>query len=97
MDCSVGRRGGSAENLHSLQLPKRRLWHGGSQCLPSKSDRRRGSGLKQCPERITLVTGEIFFSERIIRRWYRLSRAMVESPSLEMFKKHADVALRDMD
>ena len=34
-----------------------------------------------------------FCTGRAIRRWTRLPRAVVESPSLEGFKKHVDVAL----
>ena len=34
-------------------------------------------------------------SEQMEMCWYRLHREVVESPPLEMFKNHGDVALRD--
>jgi len=37
-----------------------------------------------------------FFTKRVLRYWNRLPREMVESPSLEVFKKHIDIALQDM-
>lgn len=36
-----------------------------------------------------------FFSERVVRYLNRLHKEMVESPSLDLFKKRVDVALSD--
>jgi len=32
----------------------------------------------------------------MVRQWHRLPREVVRLPSLDVFKKHAGVALRDM-
>jgi len=37
-----------------------------------------------------------FFTASVVRDWTRLPRAVVESLSLEGFKKRVDVALGDM-
>jgi len=55
-----------------------------------------GNVLKLCQGTFQLDIRKNFFIKMVIKHWNRLHREVVESPSLEVFKRHRDVALKYM-
>jgi len=56
----------------------------------------RGKALKVHQGRFRLGIRKNFFTKSVIKHWNRLPREVVESLSLEVFKRRVNMALRGM-
>ncbi|KFW10128.1 hypothetical protein N326_03709, partial [Eurypyga helias] len=54
------------------------------------------NGYKLKSGRFRLDIRKKFFTERVVRHWNRLSRDVVDAPSLEVFKARRDEALSNL-
>ena len=59
-------------------------------------DRTWGNGFKLKEGRFRLDIRKNFFAVRMAKHWHRLSREVVDAPSLEMFKVRLDGALSNL-
>lgn len=64
--------------------------------LQVTNDRTRGNGHKLCQGIFKLNIRKNFFTEGVVKYWYRLPKGVLKSASLEVFKRSTDVALRNM-
>ena len=80
--------------IAAFQYPKGAYKQEGSQLFEMvNNSRTRGNGFKLREGRLGLDVRGKFFTVRVVRCWNRLPRAVVDAPSLEVFKVRLDGAL----
>ena len=57
------------------------------------SDRGRQNGFKLRQRSFRLDIRRKFFTQKVVMHWYRLSKEVVDAPSLEAFKARLDATL----
>jgi len=68
----------------------------GGQLQAARPPLTKGNGLKLHQGMLRLDIKKKFVTEGVVKYWNRLPRVVVESPSLEVFKKRLDMALQYM-
>lgn len=82
---------------HSPHLPDRRVKPGGSEALLlGNNGQDERNCLKWSQGRFNLGIREYFFTDRVVKPWNRLLRAVEELPSLERFRRCVDVIPGDV-
>lgn len=80
-----------------LQPPERRLQPGETQfLLLCYKQGTKGNGLSLHQERFRFYVKKNSFPERVIKHWNIVPKEVVESQTLEVFRRHMDVALRNI-
>jgi len=96
-DCLAWRTGGGGETLSLYNYLKGGCCQVtvGVFCQVTR-DRTRGNGLRLHQGKFSLDIRKNFFTKMVTKHWNGLPTEVVESTSMEVFKRRVDVPLRDV-